>query len=951
MPRLPRWTFILGALLLVVLIVLSVAPGIANLYTDYLWFDSVGFGDTWRGLIWARIAPVTVLFITAFVVILVNLVVADRLAPRFRTTGAEDEFLEGYRAVASRFGGRVRILIAVVLAMLLAGAGASVWEDWLLFRHAQSFGVNDPQFGMDIGFYVFRLPFYQFLVKWIFDLFFIVLFTAGIAHYLNGGIRFQPPFRRITPQVKGHLSVLLGVLALVKAVDYWLGRFELNFSSRGFVDGATYTDVKAQLPAYQLLILIALVAAVLFLVNIWRRGWTLPVIAVGLWALVSLVVGTIYPLYVQRFQVKPNELARESRYIERNISATREGFGLDNWETKSFEVQNNLSEADITANAPTLENVRIWDPFPIQEGFNALQALRAFYRFSDTDVDRYTFGDQQRLVFISTRELDEDKIPSKSWTSIHLQYTNGYGAVVSLGNAKVPGDASPVFSLQDIPPTGQPSFDKQPSVYFGEGLSGYVLVDTKQQEYQPVGENDNAGSHFSGDGGVKISNIWRKAALAIRFGDLNPFISGQTTKDSQAFFVRDVRERAQKAAPFLSFDTDPYPVILDGRMLWVIDGYTTSSRYPYSQRFPGSTQKNGSDLTSSLNYVRNSVKVTVDAYDGSMNFYVVDKGDPILRAYREAFPKMFDDLDEAPEGLTQHFRYPEDLFRLQTEVYGEYRLSDAADFFRLDNAWAVASSAEQADQSTDTTETTEATNAQGRAARLKAEGDLAEPLYLQLEVPGQENPEFVLMQTFSPLRREALMSGFVIARQDGENYGKVQVYEVKAGEDNLPASPAQIASQSQSIQEISETESLLSRGRSDVSFGSVQVLPVNNSFVYVQSFYVKGAAASAFPRVRFVIVSYGDRSVLAGSVAEGLQTIFAGGGGVPDEVAGDGESQTTTSTTAASGDRSVQQLLDDATAAFDAADEALRKGNLAGYQENVKRGQDLVRQAAEQASS
>ena len=917
-PHPPRWIFFLGGIILLVLILLSVAPGLANLYTDYLWFNALGFGKTWRSLLMAHIAPVVVLFVISFVVIWVNLIVAERLAPRFRTTGTEDAFLENYRSVIGKWGRWLRILTAIVLGLLLAGAGASVWKDWILFTHAQSFGTKDPQFHKDVGFYIFRLPFYRFLISWLFDLVFVSTLVVAVAHYLNGGIRFQPPFRRITPQVKAHLSVLLGVLALVKAGDYWLGRFVLNSSNRGFVQGATYTDVKAQLPAFELLILIALVATVLFLVNIWRRGWTLPVIAVGLWALVSVLAGTVYPLYVQRFKVRPDELAKESKYIQRNISATRAGFNLTNWSTQKFDFREDLNNADLTSGAPTLENARLWDSSPARDAFDSLQAIRPFYTFNDADIDRYTIDNQQRLVLIGTRDLKQSAIPNKSWVSEHLQYTNGFGAVVAYGNTKT-SDDSPTMSLAGIPPDGQPQLNKQPGVYFGEGLSGYVVVDTKTKEFQPATENQDTRTSFSGSGGVKTSSFLRKLALSIRFGDLNPLISGQVTSKSQALFVRGVRDRAQKIAPFLSFDTDPYPVILNGRITWILDGYTTSNQYPYSQNFSGSTQRSGSALVHPVNYVRNSVKVTVDAYTGKTHFYVVDKNDPILRAYRSAFPQLFEDVKKAPAGLTEHFRYPEDMFRLQTEVYGEYRLSNPADFYRLDNAWAVASAPEASGQAT---EITEATTAQKRASRLKPQGAAADPLYLQLAPPGQQNSQFVLMQAFSPLQTKALMSGFVIAQQDGTNYGKVNVYDVSPDQnENLPASPSRIASQSQSIQQISETESLLGRGRSNVTFGSVQVLPVRNSFVYVQSFYVTGQSSSTFPRVRFVIVSYGDQSVLAASVSDGLKQIFSGFGGLPQNQTTNGKgtsssSTSTTTTTPSGGQSSVAQLLGQATDAF-----------------------------------
>lgn len=966
--------WLIGAAIALVILLTSLR-GLALFYTDYLWYDEIGQSDTWRSLLAARLVPALAFTAVFFVVLFFNLVIADRLAPRRRPMGPEDEIVEHYRAYIAPYAGRIRLAIALFFALVFGLPVASRWEDWILFRNGVDFGIDDPQFGRDVGFYVFRLPFLQLVTGWLFAALLAVLVITTIAHYVNGGIRLRSPFQLVTPQVKAHLSVILAAMAFTRTAQYWLSRFELNFSTRGAIDGASYTDVNAQLPALNFLMVISVAAAMLFIVNIWRRGWVLPIIAVGLWAFISLVVGTIYPAYIQRFQVQPNEFTREQPYIERNIEATRAAFRLDDEhvEVREFEYTERADAALLEEYSATFENVRLWDPNHLEEALQALQELRSYFAFVDVDVDRYQVGDQTVPVLLAARELNDDGLPSRTWTNRNLVYTHGFGAAVAIANGVT--QQAPEFLLSDIPPTGELELE-EPGVYFGENLGGFAVVGTNVEEFEPVDRSGEAAeegtTRYTGSGGVEVSSMLRKAALALRFGSWDLFVSGQLTSDSRVVYVRDVRERVEKAAPFLRFDADPYPVVLGGRIVWVIDAYTITDRYPYSQRIDSSDLPAGSGLNAELNYVRNSVKVTVDGYDGTIRYYVVDESDPMVRAYRKAFPDLFTDADALPDGLREHFRYPEDLFRVQTEHWSTYHMTEAQAFYKRSDLWAVAPSAGitadeapiQPGDGATTTTVAPGGNDGGRTDTLRAEGDKIEPIYVMQKLPGDDEAEFVLTRPYVPINRVNQLRAFIAARSDpGERYGQLVVYVTP---DNSDApSPIQAATQIDGDERISQQFTLLDRRGSRVLRGNVQLLPIGNTIVYVRPIYVEArSGTSAFPRFRFVAVTYGERSVLASSVGAALVELFGDetpeglrpAQGEPPVVPpeeeippGEGEIPPEDEVPPAEelpGD--VASLLEEAEREFQAAAEALADQDWATYGERIRRAEELVRRALDE---
>jgi uncharacterized membrane protein (UPF0182 family) len=937
--------------------------GIAGIWTDYLFFDSLDLSSVWRGVLGARVALGVIFTGLFFLLLWSNLVIADRLGPRARPAGPEEELLERYHQLVGRRAGLVRIGVAAVFA-LIAGAGvSSQWQDWILFTHRVDYGIEDPQFGVDIGFYVFQLPFLSFVVSWLFAAFVIIFIVVVVAHYLNGGIRVQSPGQRVTPQVKAHLSVLLGVMALIKAGDYWLQRYELTFSTRGAVDGATYTDVNAQLPAIYLLLLISLLSAVLFLVNIRRRGWVLPMLAVGLWAFAGIVAGTIYPAFVQRFQVQPAESTKEGPYIQRNIDATRSAMALD-VDTEPFMYDEDLDAAALVENEATVRNIRLLDPGVVNEAYQQLQGERGFYNFpGDLDVDRYQIDGQTTQVVLAARQLDTAGIPQESWEGQRLAYTHGYGVALSPANA-VTSDGSPDFVVGNVPTSSDvPEIEvERPQLYIGEGLGGYSIVDTTRDEVDYVdAEGSTVNSRFEGEGGVGIGSFWRQAAFALRFGDIDPLVSNFLTDDSRIIYGRDVRTRVQTVAPFLDWDSDPYPVVADGNIQYMLDGYTTSDTYPYGQTADVSDMPEDSGLNHSFNYVRNSVKAVVDGYDGSVTLYVLpdemlpEGGDPIIEAYRDAFPDLFEDFEDMPEALQSHVRYPDDLFRVQTNMWGRYHIGDANDFYEQTGGWAVSQapgdSAEAAQEQTVTTDPET-----GQAVEISQRR--IDPYYQLMRLPGEDEEQFLSLRPFVPAsgddeRRQ--LTAFMTAISDPDQYGQLQVFEMPGTQVDGPT----IANANMlSDPAVSQQVTLLDQQGSQIILGNMLLIPVDQSLMYIRPLYTE-ASSTQVPRLQRVIIAYGDEIVIEDTLQQGLVEIFgdapetleegaedpAEGDEQPDPDPGTGPTDEQDPDDPGAGDEDVAGLLAQADEALADAEAALEDGDLGTYQEKVDEARDLVDQA------
>jgi uncharacterized membrane protein (UPF0182 family) len=930
----------IGVLLLLVLSL----RGIATFWTDYLWFDSVGFSSVWRTLILSRVLLVLVATVVAFLLLFANLVLADRLSPRtpLVTGGPDEELIRRYQDWVEPRHLKVRLIVAGFFGLLIGLGAGAWWENYLLFVNSETFGLTDPVFGNDIGFYVFRVPLLRDLFGWGFQFFLISTLIVAAAHYLNGGIQIQPGRARVAPGVKVHLSVLLALLALLKAGGYYLDQFDLLYSERGAVFGAAYTDVTAQLPALRLLMFISLFAAVLLLVNIRIRGWTLPIVAVSLWLVTSIIVGGIIPAAVQRFSVQPDEINKELEYVERHIQYTREAYGLSAVEVRNFAASEELTGADIVANRSTIDNVRLWDPSVLITTFRQLQELRPYYQFADVDVDRYVVDGQLTQVMLSARELDEGGLPGQEWVNQHLVFTHGFGSVVSPANT-VTAEGQPDFLVRDIgvDDPADPPFDiSQPRIYFGEAVDSdnFVVVGTKEQEVdyplESSGESTVAFNSYDGLGGVEMGSFFRRMAFALRFADVNTLISGQITGESRVLMVRNLKDRIEKAAPFLHADADPYLVVLDGRLVWVQDLYTVTDRYPYAE--PASTarlnaQKSG--LPVDFNYIRNSVKATVDAYDGTIIFYVVDESDPVLRAYRGIFPALFTDMAEMPEDLRDNLRYPEDLFRVQSDMYTLYHVTDPRVFFNNGDPWQIAR-----DPSTTPSEPLRFTFPDTNRPMV--------PYYLLMQLPEEDDLSYLVLQPFTAATRPNMVS-FLVAKSDVGEYGQLIDFELPR--DSFVDGPGQVGARINQDPDISREFTLLGQEGSEVIQGNMLVVPIEESIVYVQPIYISarqeggGGDIGALPEFKKAVVVFGDRIVMRDTLTEALAAVF---GDAPPPVVDDGDGEDGGEVPPDVED-AVLLLLVQADEAFVRADTALRNGDLAGYQAAVGEAQALITQARE----
>jgi uncharacterized protein len=951
MPRRRRAGRLVIALVVgAILLVLLSARGVAGLYTDYLWFDSLRFTSVWSGVLLTKVGLALAFSAAFFLLCWVNLLVAQRLAPPVRPAGPEETALAEVHDVLDRRPHAVRVGTALFLGILFGTGAAGRWNDWLLFRNRVSFGAEDPLFERDLGFYVFQLPFLAFVANALFAFLLIVVIVTAAAHYVNGGIRLQIPGRYVSRGVKAHLSVLFAAIALVKAMNYYLDRFELAFSTRGAVQGATYTDVNAQLPALNLLIVISIVAATLFLVNIRQRGWALPVMAVGLWGLVAVVAGTAYPALVQRFRVEPAESTREVEFIQRNIDATRVAMGLEDVDVRPFAYDEQLGADALVRNAETVRNIRLWDPQVLQRTYQRLQEVRTFYRFTDVDVDRYEVEDDTTQIVLSARELNPGSLPSDTWENRHLAFTHGYGAVLSPANS-VTADGQPDFLVKNIPPQGEPPIT-QPRLYHGEAIGGFGIVNTGRDEIDYVREDGTAVTNrYDGEGGVGIGTVPRRLAFALRFGDVNPLISGFMTPSSRILYIRDIRERVRTIAPFLHYDNDPYPVVLDGRIVWLLDAYTTTDLFPYGQQADTNRLSPASGLNHQFNYVRNSVKVAIDAYDGDATFYIVDPDDPIAAAYAKAFPKLFA-TGEAPPELRAHFRYPEDLFRVQTNMWGRYHISEADQFYSQSDRWNIA----QDPGSAGRTAAPAAPSPAGGPLASPREGRM-DPYYLLMRLPDEPRAEFLILQPFVPFsdddsRRE--LSAFMVAKSDPADYGKLEVFVMPR--DRQVDGPAIVNARINQEPEVSSLITLLSRAGSEVLLGNLVIIPIEQSLIYIRPLYVQATGANAVPELKKVIVAFGGRIAIRDTLQDALVAIFGdapptleeGPATGTDPDSPDAPGTPDTPGTPVLSDE-VRRLLDEAGRAFAEADAALRNGDPVTFASKVQEGRqafDRARQAA-----
>ena len=944
---------VFGIAVLVVLVVLSLARALSSAFTDYLWFsEDVGYASVWR-TVWGTKVVLGVVFAFVFGMMLwINLRIAQKSHGLTISYAVDQPGLARLSDVIEQRESMFRTVVSVAIGCLGGLAFAGRWQEWLLFKNSTTVGIKDPQFSKDLSFYFFQLPFLSALTAWLFATVFVVLVFTVAVYVLNGSIRFDGRFPRIFPRVRPHLSVLVAILALLRATRYWIQRYGLTVSESGFVRGAGYTDVKARVPALMLLTFVSVTVALLLLVSIRNSGWTLPVVGIAVWIAVSLVAGAIYPAIVQAL-VKSNQLDRERKYIVRNIEATSTAMGLDNIKRVGLDVagagESTASPKLSAQEEGTLQNLRIWEPSAdiARQAFTRIQQNIDVYLFKDVDIDRYRINGKLVPVAVAARELDESSKNFSSWIQKRLGNTHGNGVVIAAANTADPKGAPEFLSDGRSPTKAFPV--KKSQIYFGEGTNGYVVVGTKTPEV----DGKDATTSFSGRGGVALSNPLRRFAFALRFADANMLISSQVKSESQILYVRNIRKRAEKLAPFFHYDNDPYPVLSGGRILWILDAYTTSDRFPYGETANTDSVSSDSGLFHRFNYVRNPVKVVVDAYDGTVKFFVYEpngspspklkkrgiSSDPITRAIAGAFPGLLKseaDLARLYPGLSDHFRYPEDLFKVQAQMIGRYQVTEPGAFFQGAARWVVATApADKLDQKEPDPTAVVPVTTSGRSMR---------PYYLLAALPDGKKQEFFLQTNLVPYSGQGSqqnLRALFIAPSDPENYGNLRMYTVPSATE--VSGPRLVATAMSSDRRISEKENLLGGGGSSLYYGSVQVLPIGKSVLYVRPMFVR--AEDNYPIYTYMAVSYRGNIGFGPSLKDALAEVGLAPTAISGSASATGASSGEPSSSEGAGAASGTDVLKQIDSALQDAQRALDAGDLATYQAKVNLARSLVGKA------
>ena len=842
-PSRSRMPAVLGGVALLALFVgMPFVTWLSREWVDYAWFSDLGQRDVFVIRIVSQLAIGALFALLSFVILYVNMRVARRMAPRVMAIGMPEGTPEQFEAFIRQVRGGIGPIMdkAILYGALALGFfnGLEMSTNWKIIRLALAsvrFGYVDPQFGRDVGFFVFKLPVFNLLGDWLIGILVLTTLLSALVHLLGGAIQPWARLKGFAPHVKGHLSVLMAFIVLAWGFSDWIKIWELNFSRTGQIIGAGYTDIHAQAPAYSILIVISVVTAVALLANIRFRGWRLPAIALGVWLGASLLLGVLWPSMMQQFIVAPNEVAVEAPYITRNIAMTRRAFGLNDVEGRSFAASENLTADDVLADRKTLANIRLWDPKIVAQGYRQLQSIRTYYEFPDVDVDRYVINGKKEQVLVSAREMNSAQLPeaSQTWLNRHLVYTHGFGLVMSPVNA-ADTRGMPQFIIGDVPPrTTSDLKTDQPRIYFGEETKDYVIVDAGIKEFDyPLGEK-NAEYQYVGKGGIPIGGPLTRIAWALRLGSSQVLFSKAVKSQSRVLLHRDLTTRLNALAPWLTYEKDPYPVLVDGRIVWVIDAYTTSENFPYSEGLPGST----------INYIRNSVKITVDAFDGSTHFYAFDPTDPVLKAWRSVFPTLVESGDKIPKAIREHFRYPQGLFEAQAEVYRTYHMTDPRVFYNKEDQWEIPG---------------------------ERKGSAMEPFFVLMSLPGESEEHFYIMQPYTPRNRDNMI-GWVAANSDPENYGKRTVYLFP--KERVVLGPEQVSAQINQDALISPQLSLWNQRGSNAILGNMLVVPIKDSIVYIQPLYLQ-AETTAIPELTRVIVVYADKIEMERTLEAALLKVF-----------------------------------------------------------------------------
>jgi uncharacterized membrane protein (UPF0182 family) len=887
-----------GIIFFIVFVLLLFFRQAVGLYVDWLWFTEVGYTQVFTTSLTYKfiLGLVAGLLVAAF--LYVNVKIAAKITTGFRVSESENVIELPPTELIDPLLRRLLLPAALFLGLMAAPQAASNWELLPLFLNPAPFSLNDPLFDLDIGFFVFRLPMLWKVYNWLTFILTVAGLASAAVYLLYRGILYGPRGLVFSERARKHLLVLAALFLAVKAAGYYLDAFEMLYSSRGAAFGASYTDVYALLPALRILCFLSLAAFAVCVIQITRPGWKYLIAGIGV-LLVAHVIGVqVYPYILQRFRVVPNEVDVERQFIQRNIKFTRIAYGLDKISSQEFPADDAIVAEDIKRNDTTIKNIRLWDHRPLLTSYAQLQEIRTYYKFVDVDNDRYVIDGTYRQVMLSARELSHEHLQSRNWINEHMTFTHGHGLVFGPVN-QVTAGGQPEFFIQDIPPVASTSIKvTRPEIYFGELANAYVLVKTSAQELDYPAGDQNIYTTYEGRGGVSIGSLWRKLIFSAHHATLRMLLSQDLKPESRILYHRQIHERVKKIAPFITFDRDAYMVIAQGgRLFWIIDGYTTSDRFPYSEPI----------RRRQMNYIRNSVKAVVDAYNGTVDFYLADPKEPMVAAYGNIFPGLFKPLEQMPDDLRAHIRYPQDFFIIQAQLYSTYHMQDPQVFYNKEDQLSIP-----------------------RASQGNSESEM-EPYYTIMRLPGESKEEFVLLLPFTPNKRDN-MRAWLAARSDPEHYGKLIALDFPKAK--LVYGPKQIDARIDQDTVISQQISLWNQAGSKVIRGSLLAIPIEKSLLYVQPLYLS-AEQGSLPELKRVIAVFGNQIAMEETLEQSLQKIF---GGKP--VSAQAPSAVLPLEVAKDQPDPARQALDH----FQRAQEFLRQGNWAGYGEELKKVEALLRQ-------
>jgi len=880
---------------IVIIIIFSIS-NVVRLYTDFLWFDALGFSKIFLISLISKINLFIAAAIIFFLFAGINLWISSKLAEK------------------SKFPLKIKLLIIVSLSFIVASSVSSGWFKVLQYLRQTPFNLADPIFAKDVSFYIFTLPFYEFVLTFFMSTIIITIILV-LLDYLKSyfgqffkqkapepstsnvpsnkqitvepAFDFKSAFSKIRSKALAHLGVLTSLIFVILAVKHYLSRYSIMYSERGVVIGAGYSDVIAFLPMIKILMVLAVIVAIILLIWVFFTSKQLKkrhilMYVVFIYILFGFIGPTIIPGLVQSLKVSPNEINLEKPYLENNIRFTRIAYGLDDVEERDFSADTKLTSAILDRASETIDNIRILDWRPLIKTYKQTQEIRLYYDLSGIDIDRYEINGKYTQVMLAPRELDQSQITenAKTWVNLHMVYTHGFGIVMSPVN-KVTKQGLPDYYIQDIPP--KYSVDElgleisKPQVYYGEKDNDFVLVNTKTKEFDFPKGDTNEYINYDGKGGIVLDSFLKKLLMAVRFVDIKILLSTDITKDSKIMFTRDIASRISKITPFIGLDEDPYLVIDQGRLFWIVDAYTLSGNFPYSEK------------VGRINYIRNSVKIVVDAYDGTVTFYVIDDNDPLIKTYSNIFPQQFKSFENMPAGLKKHIRYPVDLFKIQSLIYSNYHMDDIKVFYNKEDAWQIPS------------------EVYGVGQKVKVE-----PYYIIIKLPGEDKEEFVLMTSFSPIKKDNMVA-WMAARSDGDNYGKLMLF--KFPKDKLIYGPLQIEARIDQDSEISQQLTLWSQQGSRVTRGNLLVIPIEDSILYIEPLYIE-AETGQLPELKRVLVSDGIDVVMEENLADALEVLF---GKTKKKVVVEDDEE-----------RSTAELIEAAQTYYEIIEDSIKEGDWAG---------------------